>query len=52
MKSFLSFPQENVPEALPHVYTSSLAQGNVLSHLGTKFALPVGHTTEDHEVRI
>ncbi|KAE9410344.1 Sec63-domain-containing protein [Gymnopus androsaceus JB14] len=30
-------------EVLPHVYTSSsISQGNVLSHLGTRYLLPVG----------
>ncbi|KIK65385.1 hypothetical protein GYMLUDRAFT_350494 [Collybiopsis luxurians FD-317 M1] len=30
-------------EALPHVYTSSsISQGNVLSHLGTRYMLPIG----------
>ena len=43
--------QQNVPEVLPHVYTSSSAvQGNVLSHLGTGYELPIGHTREDHDV--
>ncbi|KAI0693550.1 Sec63-domain-containing protein [Cytidiella melzeri] len=38
------------PEQLPHVYTSaSMSQGNVLSHVGTKFMLPIGTTRVDHE---
>ncbi|KAI0265187.1 Sec63-domain-containing protein [Gloeopeniophorella convolvens] len=37
-------PAEATPEALPHVYTSSAAQGSVLSQFGQKFALPVGTT--------
>ncbi|EKM59388.1 uncharacterized protein PHACADRAFT_137065 [Phanerochaete carnosa HHB-10118-sp] len=38
------------PEVLPHVYTSSsMASGNVLSHLGSRFMLPVGTTRVDHE---
>jgi hypothetical protein len=32
--------QEAAPEVLPHVYSSSLAQGNVLSHLGTRYTRP------------
>ncbi|KAK7470778.1 putative steryl acetyl hydrolase mug81 [Stygiomarasmius scandens] len=40
------------PEAedLPHVYTSSSISGNVLSHLGTKYMLPIGTTRETQEV--
>ncbi|KAJ3550589.1 hypothetical protein NM688_g5040 [Phlebia brevispora] len=41
------------PEILPHVYTSaSVVQGNVLSHLGTKYLLPIGtdrHLYEEYE---
>ncbi|KAI9000894.1 Sec63-domain-containing protein [Trametes punicea] len=41
------------PEALPHVYTSaSVVQGNMLSHLGTRYMLPLGtarHEYEDYE---
>ncbi|KAF7790915.1 hypothetical protein EIP86_001873 [Pleurotus ostreatoroseus] len=37
--------EHEAPEILQHVYTSaSMAQGNVLSHLGTRFALPIGTT--------
>ncbi|GJE84444.1 Sec63 domain-containing protein [Phanerochaete sordida] len=40
----------DAPEILPHVYTSSsMASGNVLSHLGSKFMLPVGTTRVDRE---
>jgi hypothetical protein len=40
------------PEVLPHVYTSSsLVQTNVLSHLGTKYTLPMGTERVKHEVR-
>ncbi|EIW61251.1 Sec63-domain-containing protein [Trametes versicolor FP-101664 SS1] len=43
----------DAPEALTHVYTSSaMAQGNVLSHLGTRYMLPLGtvrRETEDYE---
>ncbi|KAI0832546.1 Sec63-domain-containing protein [Trametes gibbosa] len=43
----------DAPEALPHVYTSSsIVQGNMLSHLGTRYMLPLGTTrreTEDYE---
>ncbi|ESK97545.1 activating signal cointegrator 1 complex subunit 3 [Moniliophthora roreri MCA 2997] len=31
------------PERLPHVYTSSnMSQGNILSHTGSKYLLPIG----------
>ncbi|CAK5275707.1 unnamed protein product [Mycena citricolor] len=44
---------EAAPEVLPHIYSSStMAQGNVLSHLGSKFMLPLGTVRteyEDHE---
>ncbi|KZT66005.1 Sec63-domain-containing protein [Daedalea quercina L-15889] len=44
---------QDAPEVLPHVYTSSsMVQGNVLSHLGTQFMLPLGTTrtmNEDYE---
>ncbi|KAH8106105.1 Sec63-domain-containing protein [Cristinia sonorae] len=43
---------EDLPEVLPHVYTSSSVQGNVLSHTGSKFMLPLGTTrqyAEDYE---
>ncbi|KAI0352820.1 Sec63-domain-containing protein [Trametes cingulata] len=43
----------DAPEVLPHVYTSaSVVQGNMLSHLGTRYMLPLGTTrreTEDYE---
>ena len=43
--------QEDAPEILPHVYTSSsMVQGNLLSHLGTKYVLPIGTTREFHDV--
>lgn len=43
--------QEGAPEILPHVYTSSsVVQGNLLSHLGTKYVLPIGTTREFHHV--
>ncbi|THH02446.1 hypothetical protein EW026_g463 [Hermanssonia centrifuga] len=33
---------EDAPEVLPHVYTSStMAQGNILSQLGTRYVLPI-----------
>ncbi|THV08678.1 Sec63-domain-containing protein [Dendrothele bispora CBS 962.96] len=41
------------PEVLPHVYTSSsISHGNILSHLGTKYMLPVDtrrETLEEYE---
>lgn len=46
-KPFVSYmlkfgPQLPPPEVLPHVYSSSsMAQGNILSHLGTKYMLPI-----------
>ncbi|TCD67667.1 hypothetical protein EIP91_012033 [Steccherinum ochraceum] len=44
---------EDMPEVLPHVYTSaSMTQGNVLSTFGTKYMLPLGTTRvyqEDYE---
>ncbi|OSX59244.1 hypothetical protein POSPLADRAFT_1048584 [Postia placenta MAD-698-R-SB12] len=41
---------DNAPETLPHVYTSSsMVQGNVLSHLGTKYMLPLGTVRQDYE---
>ncbi|KAH9850708.1 Sec63-domain-containing protein [Lenzites betulinus] len=43
----------DAPEALPHVYTSSsVAQGNMLSHLGTRYMLPMGTTRRETEARI
>lgn len=37
-------------EVLPHVYTSSsISQGNVLSHLGGKYILPVDTTRQEYE---
>lgn len=37
-------------EVLPHVYTSSsTSQGNVLSHLGSKYMLPVDTIRQDNE---
>ncbi|KAI0650624.1 Sec63-domain-containing protein [Trametes meyenii] len=43
----------DAPDVLPHVYTSaSMVQGNMLSHLGTRYLLPVGtarRETEDYE---
>ncbi|KAH9938549.1 Sec63-domain-containing protein [Fomitopsis serialis] len=40
----------DAPEVLPHVYTSaSTVQGNILSHLGTRFMLPLGTTREMNE---
>jgi antiviral helicase SLH1 len=44
---------ESVPEKLPHVYTSSsLTQNNILSHLGTKYLLPIGTQRTTYEVMI
>jgi len=41
---------EEMPEILPHVYTSSsMMQGNLVSHLGTKYMLPVGTTRQFQE---
>ncbi|KAL4241461.1 Sec63-domain-containing protein [Abortiporus biennis] len=41
---------EDMPEILPHVYTSaSIVQGNILSSLGSKYLLPIGTTREYHE---
>ncbi|KAG6837982.1 hypothetical protein H0H93_008376 [Arthromyces matolae] len=35
--------QQEAPEVLPHVYSSSvMSQGNVLSQLGSKYMLPMG----------
>ncbi|KAI9056561.1 Sec63-domain-containing protein [Trametes sanguinea] len=40
----------DAPEALPHVYTSaSIVQGNMLSHLGTRYLLPLGTTRREYE---
>ncbi|PFH52850.1 hypothetical protein AMATHDRAFT_1892 [Amanita thiersii Skay4041] len=40
----------DAPENHPHVYTSSsLAQGNLLSHLGSKYMLPIGTIQTRHE---
>ncbi|KAL7282501.1 hypothetical protein ACG7TL_003972 [Trametes sanguinea] len=40
----------DAPEALPHVYTSaSIVQGNMLSHLGTRYLLPLGTTRRENE---
>ncbi|PIL37268.1 hypothetical protein GSI_00961 [Ganoderma sinense ZZ0214-1] len=41
---------QDVPEVLPHVYTSSsIVQGNMLSHLGQRYMLPMGTTREHKE---
>ncbi|KAF9247180.1 Sec63-domain-containing protein [Melanogaster broomeanus] len=42
---------QDAPEALPHVYTSwsNIGGGSVLSHFGSKYALPLGTTRHDHE---
>jgi len=45
-----SYFQQPEAEDLPHVYTSSSISGNVLSHLGTKYMLPIGTTREMQEV--
>ncbi|OBZ76331.1 putative helicase mug81 [Grifola frondosa] len=38
------------PEILPYVYTSgSMVQGNILSHLGTRYVLPIGTTRNNYE---
>ncbi|CDO68689.1 hypothetical protein BN946_scf184652.g16 [Trametes cinnabarina] len=38
----------DAPEALPHVYTSgSVVQGNMLSHLGTRYLLPMEQDYEE-----
>ncbi|TBU58370.1 Sec63-domain-containing protein [Dichomitus squalens] len=38
------------PEVLPHVYTSSsIMQGNMLSHTGQRYMLPIGTTRVAHE---
>ncbi|KAJ8698174.1 putative steryl acetyl hydrolase mug81 [Pleurotus ostreatus] len=37
------------PEILPHVYTSSGSQGNILSQSGNKFLLPLGTTRDQNE---
>lgn len=48
----ISGPQLPPPEVLPHVYSSSgIAQGNILSHLGSKYMLPMGTTRHAEEVR-
>ncbi|KAI0335591.1 Sec63-domain-containing protein [Cubamyces sp. BRFM 1775] len=40
----------DAPEVLPHVYTSaSVVQGNMLSHLGTRYLLPMGTTRRDYD---
>ncbi|KAI9513193.1 Sec63-domain-containing protein [Russula earlei] len=39
------------PEILPHVYSSAAFQGNILSHSGKKFTLPVGTTQNVRDVR-
>ncbi|RPD67035.1 Sec63-domain-containing protein [Lentinus tigrinus ALCF2SS1-7] len=40
----------DAPEVLPHVYTSaSMVQGNLLSHLGTRYVLPLGTTRHNYE---
>ncbi|KAI0282301.1 Sec63-domain-containing protein [Russula aff. rugulosa BPL654] len=41
-------PSAPAQEVLPHVYSSASSQGNILSHSGKKFTLPVGTT---HHVR-
>ncbi|KAF8914047.1 Sec63 Brl domain-containing protein [Gymnopilus junonius] len=45
--------EESSAEALPHVYSSSsMAQGNVISQLGSKYMLPIGtlrNTYEEYE---
>ncbi|PCH41279.1 Sec63-domain-containing protein [Wolfiporia cocos MD-104 SS10] len=41
---------QDAPEILPNVYTSSsVAQGNILSHFGTKYTLPLGTVWKDYE---
>lgn len=50
MRADLYFQHEEA-EQLQHVYTSA-AQGNVLSHLGTKFLLPIGTTRQDDGVSV
>ncbi|TDL29712.1 Sec63-domain-containing protein [Rickenella mellea] len=41
---------EEAPEILPHVYTSSsFSQGNIISHLGSKYLLPIDTTRTEHE---
>jgi hypothetical protein len=42
--------QAPAPEVLPHVYSSASSQGNILSHLGKKFTLPVGTTQHVRDV--
>ncbi|KAH9002313.1 Sec63 Brl domain-containing protein [Lactarius hatsudake] len=37
-------PTTDLPEVLPHVYSSSASGGNILSQSGQKFTLPVGTT--------
>ncbi|EEB90760.1 hypothetical protein MPER_10991, partial [Moniliophthora perniciosa FA553] len=38
------------PERLPHVYTSSsMSQGNILSHTGSKYLLPIGTDRKVYE---
>ncbi|KAI0306975.1 Sec63-domain-containing protein [Multifurca ochricompacta] len=37
-------PKMAAPAILPHVYSSSTSQGNILSQTGQKFTLPVGTT--------
>ncbi|KAI1796263.1 Sec63-domain-containing protein [Ganoderma leucocontextum] len=40
----------DTPEMLPHVYTSaSIMQGNILSHLGQRYMLPMGTTRQHNE---
>ncbi|KAI0660865.1 Sec63-domain-containing protein [Cubamyces menziesii] len=40
----------DAPEVLPHVYTSAaIVQGNMLSHLGTRYLLPMGTTRRDYD---
>lgn len=43
--------QQPSAELLPHVYsTSSVAQGNVISQLGSKYMLPIGTSRNTYEV--
>lgn len=37
------------PEVLPHVYTSSSSHGNMLSHTGSRYMLPIDTTRIMHE---
>jgi antiviral helicase SLH1 len=42
-------PTAPAPEVLPHVYSSASSQGNILSHSGKRFTLPVGTTKHVRE---